>query len=349
VAQATMKLKLPVRQNRYRGFWDLYKHGITASAATLFMQDPEAFDLTYCQGYSARSVPIALEFGSCVHDILETSYKRRKFPSDPEIIELVNDYQQRWNEAVPDPNPDQITQQELVYGLAKATLPAYMRRWDGDWTGKYRYGHPGVAVPKKWLALEEVFGIPYIYPDGVTVPLRGRIDGLFEDTNGYTRLFDTKTKTVFDADKASDLMAVDFQLKLYNYAARIKYGLIGPAALRGAQINVFRRSSLRQGKSSMGEYLARVRQDAMDRMDFYFTRLELTVAKAEIMAWKQHTLDPFMNIIRKWYDGDLTFWRESPNLETKYGLSAMFNGIAYGDVMGYYKRQSVFPELPEVV
>lgn len=342
------KAPLPAKKGFAGGFWDLQRHGVTASAANTFLNNPEEFRLQYIEGWSGRNTGEALDYGTCVHWILEQIYKQRKWPSERTLRELILDYEAHWNTIVVSPTQDQLDQQQKVLGMAHAVLPAYFKRWDGDITGRYSYKHSGVYPPKKWIALEEEFSYPYVYSDGFTVPLRGRIDGVFLNDKGRVFVFDTKTKGQIREEMLSHTLKMDFQMMLYFYVATQKYGAEFGKPL-GVIMNIVRRSQLKQGKQSLIDFLDRIMRDASDeaRFDHYFLRFQSIVGQNELAKWVETRLHPTMDSIRGWYEGRYPHVPVDKNLGT-YGPSPLFYAVLDGDFTQCYKRSVVFPELPEV-
>lgn len=329
-------------------FWNLYKHGLTASSIEKWLSCHEQFRLTYVEGWSSHNVSMAIEFGSCVHWVLEQVYQKgnTEFPTPKEVELLVLDYQQYWEKLVQAPTATQLEQQEMVYALAEATLPSYFRRYNGDLTGNYNFKLEGVDAPVKWVKLEEVFKYDYKMPDGRIIPLRGRKDGTFLNKKDQLFVFDTKTKGQINEETIAAMLPVHFQMMLYLWI-EAQQSEIYP---RGVQLNIYRRPLLRRGKEeSLPDFALRVKTDCsqQSRFDHYFTRLQMVITKSEINHWHDTTLLPILTAIQQWYHGISPHYATHAALGT-YGPCDTFGMILNGDQTGLYKRRHVFPELPEV-
>lgn len=340
-------------------FWKFWTHGVTASMMGVYFDCHEQMRLEYVEGWSPRSESFALAFGTCVHWILENFYADRseyaKYPPDDDTIERMMDrYTEYWNATHPSPSQEQCRQLEEVCGYAENALPGYFDRFGGDFTGRYNYGYGhGVSRPVEWLCLEEVFEIPYTYPDGRTVPLRGRIDGVVVDEQGRVLIFDTKTKSIIDEAKIAKMLSADFQAMLYLTVAEewYKAGKL-PKRPSGAILNIFKRPLHRQKqKETLSEFHVRLRDEYKkpESFDDRFFRIQVTTTQADVQQWKRTRLDPAMDGIRGWWEGRYPHEIRDNHLEMRYGSVRMFQPITCGDFTNLYKREHVFPELPEVV
>lgn len=357
------------------GVWDLWRDGVTSTFIDSFLTCREQCRLAYVEGLTSRSLPLALEFGTCIHWCLEQIYGDKAVANDvadPAMrtriaTAIVDDYIVEWGKVNLGPTAAQVEQQELVYGLAEIILPHYLTRWAGDFTGTYDKRWPNATDhPVEWLSLEEHFKIPYVYPDGKQTWLQGRRDGVFLNRQGKMRVFDTKCLSVIDDAVILDTLGINFQGMVYlwvTWQQAIKNAIainagdtvyrskaIAALAPVGSVQNVVRRPGQRRKDGEpLPTFLGRVRADVKDtgRYGHYFTRYQATVVPSEILAWKRSTLDPIMADVRAWYEGTAAHYTSHRNLVTKYGKVGLFDAIVKGDLSNCRKRTNPFPELSE--
>lgn len=346
------------RDNLFRGtepsFWRLYSDGVTSTFADLYINnDPQQVYWKYVRGYSGPDTSLPLEFGSCCHKIREWAYispiflKTCKAHGAKQVVgDLVQLYEQFWKKMyVKTPTRAQAERQEMVYGLAEVVMTNYFRRWDGDLTGKYTYGTKGTVSPRKWLAHEQTFDIPYTYPDGKVVRLRGRRDGVFTDDKGNTWILDTKCMGRPSNQDITDTLPTTFQPMLYCYALAVETGKYP----KGVVWDVIKRPQERQGKASLPDFLGRVKKK-WDDDKFYeenYARFRLSLSRKEIDHWKITRLDKFMTELRMWWEGTYDPCPRDGLAIGKYGRCEMFSAVTRGETIGYVKRNAVFPELED--
>lgn len=335
--------------------WDFWKHGVTSSFLYSYVTCREQTKLHYVDGWATRSVPLYFEFGTCCHWVLEQAYGLLAGDSySPPGVDFVSAkiglYHQQWLKSVSMPSQKQLDQQELVYGLAEAILPSYFERWSGDFTGTYKYPNQSIT-PAEWLNLEEVFDVPYTYPDGKTTHLRGRRDGVFADAKGNAWVFDTKCRSVINDEDTMDTFPLDLQQMFYLWVTASQFSSQKKRPPVGTLLNNIRRPGHRQGiHETLPDFLDRVRKDVSKpaRFDHFFIRYQMRITMEEIRDWKVRFLDPIMAEVRGWWEGTIPHYCNPNSLVTKYGRAQMFLPITK-DCFDYcYRKDNVFPELPEV-
>jgi hypothetical protein len=334
-------------QGKHPSLWNFWKDGVSSSFLSYFNTCLEQTRLCYVEGWSSRSVPLAFEFGTCMHWVFEQVYGtvRTKPPSEDECRYWVSEYQKVWMKTIPYPTAKQLEQQELVYGMAEAVLPYYFTRWEGDFTGTYRW-HNNTTAPVQWHSLEETFKYPYTFPDGKQTVLRGKRDGVFVDRRGKYWVFDTKCRSVINHDDALETLPFDTQQMLYLYATAMELKKM-PA---GVIMNIVRRPGQRRGDGEeLPPFLGRIRKDVSNpkRYDHYFVRYEMVVGRDELLEWKKNQLDPMMQTVRMWWEGKLPHYLREQHLITKYGHCSMYAPIVRKEFAQCYKRQYAFNELTE--
>jgi hypothetical protein len=339
-----------------KSLWNFWEHGVTSSFVDRFQDCRRQTELTYVEGYTSRSISEGLEFGTLCHYILEqvyTDYHNITFsvPDMEDIRSYVEEYETFWRKAVPNPTEAQLAQQELCYAKAEALLPAYFARYSGDFTGKY-IPTLSVVQPKKFVALEGEFSVPYVFPDGAKTVLRGKRDMVFLDAKGGEYILDSKFLSIIEPKIIIKTMPVNFQLNLYIHARAEENKLAGRPAPKGAMLNIARRPQTRYNpeKESLSDYAERTAEAVADPKKYpkNFLRIAMTVAPSETKEWKETTLDPIMDDIRGWWDGRYPHYRSPKHVAGKYGLSDMFNLLVENDPSNVYKRTKPFNELLDV-
>lgn len=351
------------------GVWNLYRDGCTSTFLDTFNDCYEQARLAYVEGWQSHTNPIYIEFGSCVHDILHNVYRawwENKldagiFGKDDStsleslVIEEVDRYQRKWNSLNEAPTPTQLQDMELVYGWSEAVLPAYLRRWNGDFTGKYTNLVNPSAHPTEFLSLEEEFKVPYVYPDGVTIWLRGKRDFAYRDKTKKKRILDTKCLGVIKDDEIIDMFPHDLQQMMYLLADLTETGEMAAGSVK----NVIRRPGQRRSKKGgveepLENFMARIKAeyDDADNWDMKdekttgcFVRFEMTISEKELLDWKERTFDPMMQHLRDWVDGKTPHFARHKHAVTKYGPAGMYQPIIKGNYDLLTRRERPFPEL----
>lgn len=290
-----------------------------------------------------------MEFGTCVHWLLEQVYRRfPKAPSAADIKDLVKEYELLWKKLNPNPWSTQLKQQEKVYGFAEAVLPAYFVKWGGDFAGGKSVGVRHIIRPERWDELENQFAIPYKYPDGKTTVVRGKRDAGFLARKARW-LLETKTKSRIDEEGIQDTLPTDLQVMLYLWAMAEESGWKSVPA--GVLYNIIRTPGQRILKNEpLHVFLQRVAKEVNNpkKFDHYFIRFELNVTKAELQDWKTNVLDPMMLDVRAWVEGTAPHYPNPDALITKYGRSDMFELVTKGSSTTVFRRKHAFNELSDL-
>jgi hypothetical protein len=343
-------------RKQYESLWSFWQHGVTSSFLGSFLTCMEQTRLSYVEGWASKTMPLAIEFGSCCHWVLEQGYTNlMDSPLQGEEDArrwakcAVEQYEQLWMSRVDHPSGKQLEQQELVYGMAEAVLPTYFKRWDGDFIGEYTYGNNTVR-PKKWVSLEKVFRISYQFADGMNTCIRGRRDGLFLDAQGRYWVFDTKCRSIISDDDTLDVMHLDLQQMLYLYCTyrELKLAKAKNPYPKGMVLNVIRRPGHRRLKDeTLQTFLERMRKDVEmpKRFDHFFIRYQLEIQPEDLDNWIRNQLRPIMRAVRSWWEGSLPHYCNTLNLITKYGRCPLFLPIVKGVYDHCYKRKVAFSEL----
>ena len=320
----------------------------------------EQTHLRYRELWSSKDDPIFREFGSCFHWLipwaLDSQFK--KPPGESSIRHALGFYYTLWLKQNPKPTNKKVEQMDYVLGLAEKVLPAYLKRWQGDYPKeKYKMGCDVVRI-KKWMSFEELWKEAYefktqqldtlgkIIEKIFQVFLRGKFDGVFEDAKKALWLFETKCLSVIKEDEIMELLPLDIQCMLYLLAIKLKYG----KKPKGVLYNIVRRPGLRQGKNeTIKQLLGRVEKDVNDpkRQDHYFKRIEMVIDWSEVEEWQKTFLDPVLMEIRAWSQGKIKTWMNPDALTSKYGRCELYHLIVHSAKQNFFQRKCVYNELAD--
>lgn len=313
------------RTNKIEG-WDLWKHGVSQSFIGNYLDCRMQTFLKYKQLWTSKTTSLASEFGSCFHWLLSQCYLN-KAPKNM-CNELIRKYELKWKQENPMPTKYQLENQTMIYGLCMQVLPAYIKCWAGDWTGKYKYGY-NMIRPQKWIDIEQRYEIPYTYPDGKKTFFIVVFDGIFM-AKGKSWVFETKTKARIDEETLQDTMVHDTQLMLSLLVMKSIFKKT-PA---GVLYNVVRRPGQRCLKDeTLQSFFKRVKKEVSNpkHYDHYFKRWEFAVDWSEVLAWEKTFLTPVMQEIRMWHEGTLATYTNPNALVTKYGRCDLYLPIVKND------------------
>jgi len=317
--------------------WDLDRDGITQSGLKRFLDCPHQFWLSYVKGWSPKGTSDPLEFGSAFHDLEAQICMLLKKKPDLDLAkklpDLTLEYLERRDSQL---HMDGVAWNAMdnLMGLVETTILGYFHQWE-----KINYN---------WVERETTFRVPS--PNGIT--LRGRWDGIFENTKGDLYLFETKTKGRIDEHFIQASLPFDIQAMLYCYTAQVHF----KRPIKGVVYNVIRKTGLKiKVNENIQDYLDRVSEDIQKRPGWYYMRWQVTLPPLAIDQWNARVLNPLLVRFREWWESvkmlDDPF--QSPlhclnpdALQTRWGTRSQFFEFITGETsFGFTKRKIVFPEL----
>lgn len=346
--------------------YDMLKDGVTTSMIKKWRDDRESARLSYIEGWYNPVSSLALMYGTASHWCLEQIYHRGKLPwSDEKIRLLIKEYDE-WYREHRGRGPwlaAETDNHQRTLGLLSAVMPAYMRRIcmkDSLYND----------CKREWVSLETTFEIPIEIsvlaiidcPDkksgkpeyahmNVTIPVRGRIDGVFR-YKGKLWVLETKNLSMIDEDGIMQKLPRDLQSNIYITAVRKKFP---KEKVGGILYNIMRRPGLRLGKTETeAELIKRVVKHIKEKPDHYFMRFEAAISQKEQDAFVEKRLKPTLISMYEWWedvtlnDGRRLHYDNDEALLTKYGHSPYFHAITKGDYSSLRKRSVVFSELEEI-
>jgi len=352
-------MKIKKKKTKQKG-WDFNRDGVSQGFIHSYINCREQTRLRYKELWTSKNDPIFREFGSCFHWLIPWSLQKQfKKPSGTASIKrAVDSYYCLWKKQNPKLTVKKTEQMDYVLGLAEKVLPAYLKRWRGDYADqKYTMGCDVVRV-KKWMSFEETWKEPYefkvqqldalgkVITKIIQLFLRGKFDGVFIDKKSGLWLFETKCLSVIKEDEIMELLPLDIQCMLYLLAIKLKYN----KKPKGVLYNIVRRPGLRQGKTeTLKQLLGRVEKDVNDpkRQDHYFKRIEMVIDWSEVEEWQRTFLDPVLKEIRAWSQGEIKTWMNPDALTSKYGRCELYHLIVHAAKQNFFQRKCVYNELAD--
>lgn len=334
------KDKRQAKKRERERLWRL-ESGLTYSAMSQWIENPEAFYLNYCEGLTPRRLSKPLEFGSIFHLMLEHQFKgKRKSAPDRVAKEISTAYEVTRKKTC---LPNEFETLHLLCKMAQAIFPRYCEFWKEE------------DAKIVWIGREQQFKTEYQIVDfdgrPRTIFLRGMRDGLFRDGKRLG-VFETKTKEQIDQEAIRAILQGDMQTLLYLFTAKLDYQEDPKKIL----YNVVRRPGQQRKSESVGEFVKRVITDIEKRSEHYFMRWDVDLLPKDLQTFEDHTLKPTLRLFLRWADNlkknrwDSPFhWNNLNALVGRYGKSMYWEAIVNGRRSTYYQRQSVFPELEESI
>lgn len=308
--------------------WDLWKHGVTQGFIGTFLGCREQCRLRYIEGWRNQSTPIYLEFGLYCHWVMHEVYNGRKL----QLNSMTTQYHKIWERDKGNPRTAQREQQAKVYAMGKPLLRVYFDYWKKQ--------DRAIA----WLESEDVFRMPFVYPDGKETFITGRRDAAYKTKGERLWLFESKCLSVIKDDELADTLPVNTQVLLYLSSLGYDYN-VSPS---GVRFNVLRRPGLRQSQTeSNKQFSNRIKLDVAKRPEHYFHRWEMLVTKKELADWQAKFLAPVMEEIRLWTEGKLPHYTDYGALTNKYGRVDLYGMILKGQKHGYRRAKVPFTELED--
>lgn len=328
------------KKNKPSPTWDLYRDGLTYSLLSKFFVCRERFRLSTVEGWSETGLQSGLEFGSAFHACLE------KLPQPPE---KTTQAYQRNRILANSLSHDQLSEFEVLMAMVEAVVYGYEQYWSAD------------NASMAWVSREEVFDLPYEVDmlDGTsrTIRLRGKWDGVYRETKDDNKLWilETKTKSDIDQDGLQRTLSQDLQTMMYVTAVQAMFG----ERVHGVLYNVIRRPGLRlRQNESLREFSVRLRQDVLDRRDFYFHRWVVSLERGELETWQRECFDPLLRTVVQWWesikDDPFEPWKSPYHFRRPFGIydglaagrrGDFFNLLTTGSHTGLRQRSTAFPEL----
>lgn len=326
--------------------YDLYKHGISQSMINTFRSCERKFRLSN-YGLVSMSESQALIYGSVFHealDIAQTMIKNGEvtnplfFDFDVIIDKVCSKFEEDYNSS----SPEGKEFYEMSYGWARVTLPHYFVYWQQDFFGDTK---------KEFVEIECEFKVPY--PSTIhsekAVPLRGKRDGVVREA-GKLWLWENKTKGTWNEMLLAQVVERDLQNNFYLKALMDTSS--NGERVEGVIYNLIRRPQLRRkAKETMPEFISRCEEDIVNRPEFYFARLQVSISDAQRYKFEVQ-LHRQVSLIEQWFNNvknpaaDIEATGECVGV---YG-KCPYIGVCTSELTefsGLYVRANLFPELDE--
>lgn len=335
----------------YEG-WSPIKDGVSQSLLQKFVVCRDRFHKSVVLGMRDTTRKEAMEYGSLFHKLAELGAKMNGFTRQKMIVQFQDYINRKYK------SPESVL-------LAKIAIEQYMmyREWAATKPAlSYIDAEPvfyqPYTLPAYTYAPNEVISIKI--PQGVTIPLRGRIDGVLENYGMWIE--ENKTKSKVDLDFLQDTIHANIQVMFYAVCSQLKYN----RPCKGVIYNIIRKPQLRQGvKETDATFIERIKEDLVDRNNWYFTRLSYEFQEGQVDRWIKEELNPLLSFVYLWWmsieKNPTNPWvdeRGNPNPfhgRRSFGIfDSMTNGkgdlyelIVYGRKSNIQIVNEMFPELQD--
>lgn len=302
--------------------WSLWTHGVSWSFLEVFLRNRAECDLIHRQGWRQRAIPHFIEFGQVFHHIMERGYRLYKAPPTRRACqEMANGYIIR--QAKKGLIKNRIATQEQA-DLAAVVAHRYFHYYKTDFSGR-------------WRNLEHRFQMPYVYSDGKVTRINGVIDAEWYEGDKHWVL-DTKTKSELPIEETLDEFPLNFQVNCYALYVLTR----DKTPPHGCVLNLVRRPGERMTQKKDGNsrtnFLNRISSNIRDDPKHYFARPSYPLSKKEILDWKKRQLDPIMQELRMWEEGELPTYVNPCGLYVKRRRTDFFDAMVNDDFSMLAKR-----------
>lgn len=314
------------RTRKRKSLWTPAK-GLTNSSLTKWKNCREQWSLSNIDGWSPKKISEPLMYGILWHALEE---------GPEELQRVITNVKKKGS-------PSVTAQVVALAEIVKAVFPVYKDYYEDQ--------------SFKWIGRENQFSIPLTIR-GIMVPIRGKRDGEYRDSDGNLVLFETKTKTSINRKVIGEQLQSDLQTLIYSWALWKETGECPKKVL----YNVIKRPKLKQkAKESRPQYLKRISDTVKDQKASYFQRWEIDITEEDIITFEKQILIPLCQAFITWWlevrrapflpertDGRHPSHFVNLNaLVTGYGRSDLFDLMVLKSKAGYYIRSSVHPELDD--
>ena len=311
-----------------RPFRDIEKDGITYSFLDEWLLDREQARLSYVEGWSSTGFSVALTFGIAFHDCLEWIAKGRSVKTIR--WKILNPFFERRAKNLDEQHVEDL---QKTLAMVEVVFRKYQEYWEG-YDQRFNY-----------IFQEKSFEVNHMTQTGISIPVRGRWDAVYSDSQNKLWLMENKTKGQIDEEGIMAHLPQDLQTMLYVHALQKHTG----RRVEGVLYNVIRRPGLRQKKTeTVDEYLERAFDDITNRPEYYFMRWKVELLPQDIENWVLKTFDPILDQVAAWWEsikddpfdpwGSPLHYQNPQALFTKFGKSRYFNMLTRGSTEGLYQR-----------
>lgn len=256
--------------------------GISYSLLSKFVNCRERFRLYAVEGAREEKSKYSMEWGSYFHELLELAIK---FPKASAMT-----LSRKCKVKLP-------RNEKLV---ARTVMERYL--W---WYSESKY---------TYFAAEDVFDVSYRLPNGRTVRLVGKVDGIIKRPDGSLWIKENKTKGNINEYKIESSIPFDLQTLFYATAINIKYN----RPVTGVVYDVVRNPSHKPKnikltaaqkkagekvrKETTEEFVLRLDQEIEQNPKHFFMRWEFELSKQHHERWRKMFFDPQLTQLCMWWD-----------------------------------------------
>lgn len=315
--------------------YDPFRDGVSFSLLSKWKECREKAKL-HLMGITPRYRSSALTFGTVVHEILDMAYseiqpkqKKRTVPDTQKVKAYTKRLERIWQKENPAADERLTVDFETALLFSEAVLPIYFKRWSGD-------------LKFQWLGVESEFRVLLSTKLG-DVPIVGKRDGVFQyEKSKALWLFETKTKGQINEGALVDRIAFEEQVLMYLLALRFERP---KEPIGGILYNIIRRPQLRQAATeSVRAFAARCAQDVIDRPEFYFLRLKISINTSDLITFQKEFTATVTDFVL-WWQEKVGHYRNTNACEGRYGQCEMLPICSRQDYVPFFKRTKVFSEL----
>jgi len=331
-----------------RNFWDMGRDGVTQSTIALFALCPMKCYWKMILGLEKTTRPdTALDFGDHFHNTLDKVYlhrKKYKVQSTTQTIYQTIDHVLTSSslDIVKKLKKFDLKDQQSFQqtnGLCNVVLKRY-------------YQHYKTDVNMNWLAVEQVFSMPYKLRNGITIQIRGKFDGVFRNKNGELWLFESKTKGDIKDKVTLDRLGFELQVMVYMLALEYVY----KEKPKGVLYNLIKKpgqeysGTYYRKPETLPEFFARVDKHIKENPNDYFYRHPQSIPWKDVEEYRDIDLDYILERLYEWQnENPKNSFRNTASCKAWNRPCEFLQACANpAEARYYHKRLHVFPELVEV-
>lgn len=282
--------------------------GLSPSGIVSFLRCREQFRLRYVKNLAAKRESLNALYGSCVHYVLEA------FQDDAPNVEDVKEHVHTFWDSTR--FMGDAAEKRRIIGILPGVIDGYFHHWQASGMGWNRESR---------IEMEKKFSLDV----GERIPLLGQIDMVVK--RGKTiKIRDVKTKTSIPATYERQI-PTQTQFMSYMTAAKTLWD-----AVNVIEIDVIRYPQLKVTKEdgSLAGHIERVRKDALNRPNHYYSRFPIRYTKKELAKWVEVCLRPILRTVSLWWEGKIPHHSNPEALFYNHAQSEFYNAIVHNDYTG---------------
>jgi len=329
------------------------KDGVSQSLLQKFVGCTERFHIRVVRGIKEVDRKEAMEYGSIFHKVDEIACGMGKMYSRAKLVKEMTAYLRK----------TYPSKESAMLGRIAIIEYEHYKDWDAQ-NPQYRHLEQEPVFCEKFELPPTSFQVSDIIniriPPGIVFPLRGRIDGIIENSGMWIK--ETKTKSQINVSHLQDTIHTNIQVMFYALCSQLKYG----RPCKGVVYNVIRKPGLRQKiKETDDGYIQRISDAIKEDPKHYFHRLTVEFAPGQVDRWVRQELVPLLYRVYIWWksieSNPLEPWTDKDgNINPFHGRKSFgiydsmslgkgdfYNLLVYGRKQGLIHDPQQFPELED--